>query len=169
MNVRGGHFLKSDINSIDAPFFSISREEAIAMDSQQKGMLECSYLALGNGNNSHPMDNALSNQTAAGIPIEKIAGSQTAVFTGSFCNDAKTNSVKDNEFLSPYAASATALCMLANRLSWWYNFKGPSMNIDTACSSGLVALHLACMSLHSGESSMASTHLIISDPFADNC
>ncbi|KAJ4303246.1 hypothetical protein N0V90_002139 [Kalmusia sp. IMI 367209] len=139
LNLRGGHFLKEDLASFDAPFFSISAAEASAMDPQQKGMLECSFHALEN----------------AGLPLQSVSGSKTGVFTGSFSDDHKIISVRDMETSSPYVASATSFSMLANRLSWWYNFKGPSMNIDTACSSGLVALHLACQSLRNGESSMA--------------
>ncbi|KAI0910920.1 ketoacyl-synt-domain-containing protein [Ustulina deusta] len=82
-------------------------------------------------------------------------GSNTAVFTSSFGDDHRILSLKDPECMSRYAGSGTAPSMLANRLSLWYKLKGPSLSIDTACSSGLVALHLACQSLRVGESSMA--------------
>ena len=48
--------------------------------------------------------------------------------------------------------------MLANRLSWFFNFKGTSMNLDSACSSSLIALHLACQDLHAGGSEMVQYH-----------
>jgi len=55
-----------------------------------------------------------------------------------------------------YKATGTALAMVANRLSWYYDFTGPSIALDTACSSSLNALHLACQSLRCGESTMVS-------------
>ncbi|KAL8726146.1 MAG: hypothetical protein Q9166_006903 [cf. Caloplaca sp. 2 TL-2023] len=61
---------------------------------------------------------------------------------------------RDPEFQSKYQASGTGSAMLANRLSWFYDFKGPSITLDTACSSSLNALHLACSSVRSCESSM---------------
>ncbi|KAH9986045.1 hypothetical protein F4779DRAFT_611951 [Xylariaceae sp. FL0662B] len=139
INFRGAHFLNGPLGAFDAPFFSISSTEAAAMDPQQRGLLETSYHAL----------------ETAGIPIEDFSGSDTAVFASSFGDDHRTLSLKDPENMSRYAGSGTAPSMLANRLSWWYNLKGPSLNIDTACSSSLNALHLACHSLYSRECSMA--------------
>ncbi|CAG9990817.1 unnamed protein product [Clonostachys byssicola] len=139
LRLRKAHFLKEDIGAFDAPFFSVSPAEAAAMDPQQRGLLETCYHALED----------------AGIPIESVSGTDTAVFTGSFGDDHKIISLKDAERLSPHAGSSTTFSMLANRLSWWFNLKGPSMNIDTACSSSLVGLHLACQSLRLRESSMA--------------
>jgi len=57
-----------------------------------------------------------------------------------------------------YKAPGTAVSMLANRLSWFYDLRGPSVSIDTACSSSLVAFHLAFQSLRLGESEMVSRH-----------
>ena len=53
-----------------------------------------------------------------------------------------------------YKATGTALSMLANQLSWFFDFKGASIALDSACSSSLNALHLACQSLRCGDSSM---------------
>ncbi|CAI6100676.1 unnamed protein product [Clonostachys chloroleuca] len=139
LRLRKAHFLKEDLGVFDAPFFSISPAEAAAMDPQQRGLLETCYHALED----------------AGIPIESVSGTDTAVFTGSFGDDHKIISLKDAERLSPHVGSSTTFSMLANRISWWFNLKGPSMNIDTACSSSLVGLHLACQSLCLRESSMA--------------
>ncbi|KAI9647506.1 hypothetical protein NHQ30_003891 [Ciborinia camelliae] len=135
----GAHFLKQNLAAFDAPFFSISPAEAASMDPQQRLMLEVSYSALEN----------------AGIPVESINKSKTAVFSASFCDDFRIMSLKDPEKLSKHTASGNTFSILANRISWAYNLKGPSMHIDTACSSSLVALHLACQSLRSKESSMA--------------
>ena len=92
----------------------------------------------------------------AGFPLEKVSGSNTAVYTGSFSDDFKTQTIEDLENLPKYAATGESLALLANRLSWFYNFTGPSMHIDTACSSSLVALDVACQGLRNEESSMVS-------------
>ena len=67
---------------------------------------------------------------------------------------------RDPEFPSKYQASGTGSAMLANRLSWFYDFQGPSITLDTACSSSLNALHLACSSLRNRESTMVEFCLI---------
>ncbi|KAF2822312.1 polyketide synthase-like protein [Ophiobolus disseminans] len=134
MKVKGGHFLKDDLAGFDAPFFSISPQEAECMDPQQRLLLESSYHALEN----------------AGIGLEKATGSNTSVHIGCFLLDYGLLLGRDTEISAKYKVTgAGALTILANRLSWFYDFKGPSMAIDTACSSSLVALHLACQELHS--------------------
>lgn len=60
----------------------------------------------------------------------------------------------DPEMHAVYKTTGTASAMLANRISWFYNLKGQSLCLDTACSSSLTALHLACQSIHCGESTM---------------
>ncbi|KAM7195035.1 ketoacyl-synt domain containing protein [Rhypophila sp. PSN 637] len=150
LHVRMAHFLKEDPGAFDAPFFSISPAEAAAMDPQHRCLLEASYHALEN----------------AGIPLEEVSGTDTAVFTGSFADDFRFLTLKDHENMSPYAGSSTSFSILANRLSWWFNFKGPSVHIDTACSSSLVALHLACQNLRSRDASMAlvgGSNVLLSD------
>ena len=92
----------------------------------------------------------------AGIPMEKAAGSNTAVYIGSFADDYKAMFHKDPENQAQYPASGVAPNMLANRISWFFNFSGPSLNMDTACSSSLVALHLACQGLRNEEFDMVS-------------
>ena len=66
---------------------------------------------------------------------------------------------------STYMATGLAPTLAANRISYFFDFKGPSVTLDTACSSSLIALHLACQSLRTGESSqaiVAGTHLVLS-------
>ncbi|KAF2807319.1 ketoacyl-synt-domain-containing protein [Mytilinidion resinicola] len=139
LNAQEGHFMNGDVGAFDAPFFSISPAEAAAMDPQQRGMLETSYHALEN----------------AGLPLKSVAGSKTGVYIGCFSDDHRILTLKDPERLSKYAGTGTEMSILANRLSWWFDFKGPSFNIDNACASGLTAFHLACQSLRNGETSMA--------------
>ncbi|TAQ90890.1 hypothetical protein B7494_g783 [Chlorociboria aeruginascens] len=135
---KGGHFLKSPIDVFDAPFFSITAAEAEGLDPQQRILLETTYRALEN----------------AGIPIDKIAGSKTSVHTGCFTNDYATILSRDPENGSKYTAIGTAAAMLANRISWFFDLVGPSVNLDSACSSSMMALDQACQGLWSGDTCM---------------
>lgn len=96
----------------------------------------------------------LTSVSIAGLPMEQVTGSKTSVFIGNFLQEYKTLLSRDPQMAQKYKATGTALSMLANRLSWFYNFTGPSISLDTACSSSLNALHLACQSLRCGESTM---------------
>ncbi|KAL8860211.1 MAG: hypothetical protein Q9178_003475 [Gyalolechia marmorata] len=136
---RGGHFLKEPLGKFDAPFFTITSSEANAMDPQQRLLLETAYRALEN----------------AGIPLEKAFGSNTSVHTGSFGDDYKLNLIKDPMTLPMYTATGVAPSMLAARLSWFFNFTGPCVNLDSACSSSMMAFDLACQGLRNGETDMA--------------
>ncbi|KAI1496239.1 lovastatin nonaketide synthase [Biscogniauxia marginata] len=137
--LRRGHFLKGDLRAFDAPFFSISPAEASCMDPQHRKILETGYHALED----------------AGIPIAKCAGSDTSVYTGCFTNDWISIIQQDYEADKRHAAMGIVPCLMANRLSWFFDFKGTSMNLDSACSSSLLALHLACQDLRARTSSMA--------------
>jgi acyl transferase domain-containing protein len=86
----------------------------------------------------------------AGISMETASGSSTAVFTGSFGLDWMIQLSRDPETPPKYAASGFGLSMLANRLSWFFNLCGPSIGVDSACSSTAMALDLACQSLRNG-------------------
>ena len=83
-------------------------------------------------------------------------GTKTSVYTGCFTDDYKISYVKDVEAGSRYAVSGISPSMLSGRLSWFFNFSGPSATIDTACSSSLVALDLGCQSLLARTSNMVS-------------
>lgn len=90
----------------------------------------------------------------AGLPIEKVFGSATSVYTGCFTNDWQQLSLKDSEICTSHTALGIEASMNANRISWFFNFKGTSFNVDSACSSSLVALDLACKSLIAGDTEM---------------
>jgi acyl transferase domain-containing protein len=62
----------------------------------------------------------------------------------------------DTETTLKYRPTGTTNALLSNRVSWFFDFKAPSLTLDTACSSSMVALHLACQSLRWGESDMVS-------------
>ncbi|KAH6680488.1 hypothetical protein B0J14DRAFT_683803, partial [Halenospora varia] len=136
---KGGHFLKGDIAAWDAPFFSITSHEAAAMDPQQRILLEVSYEAFEN----------------AGIPMESLPGSSTGVYCGSFVKDYEQIVLRDADDSPQYAATGNGIAIMSNRISWFYDLKGPSMTLDTGCSASLVGIHLACQSLRTGEATMA--------------
>jgi len=141
LNTRSAHFMKTDLAAFDAPFFSIPKAEAESLDPQQRGLLECTHHAFEN----------------AGIPLQMVNGSKTGVYVGSFAREYDTLFSRDPDLQPKYQASGTGQAMMSNRLSWFYDLRGPSMTIDTACSSSLNALHVACQSLRAKESTMVST------------
>lgn len=93
----------------------------------------------------------------AGVSLEQAAGSKTSVHIGSFNNDYSLLLQKDLTTPKRYFATGTEAGMLANRLSWFFDLKGPSMQVDTACSSSLNALHLACQNMRGGGADMVRT------------
>ncbi|RDA83760.1 hypothetical protein CP532_5000 [Ophiocordyceps camponoti-leonardi (nom. inval.)] len=156
ISFRGAHFLKGDIAAFDSPvsslvthytltfhlhakFFSIAAEDAKAIDPQQRMLLEVSYEALEN----------------AGFRKEDLDGSDTAVYVGSFVKDYEQICLRDPDWQPRYAATGNGIAIMANRISHFFNFHGPSMTIDTGCSGSLVSVHLAVQSLQSHESSLA--------------
>ncbi|GAB1319702.1 hypothetical protein MFIFM68171_09912 [Madurella fahalii] len=135
-NIRAAHFLEEDISAFDASFFSISPAEASGMDPQQRMMMESAYEAVEN----------------AGIPMEKLAGSNTSCYVGCFSRDYNEMLTHDPETSPVYVSTGNGAAILSNRVSYFFDLKGPSLTVDTACSSSLVAFHLACQSLRTGES-----------------
>ena len=136
---QGAHFLKQDVSTFDANFFSLPKSDVEAMDPQQRIMVEVAYEAL----------------EKAGLPLEKIAGTQTGVFMGHFTSDYKEMIYRDPDNAPAYSITGACKTSLANRISWLWDLRGPSFTMDTACSSSLVALHLACQSLRTGDSDIA--------------
>ena len=100
----------------------------------------------------------------AGIPVHTIASKRVGVFVGLASTD-YAQLAADESTSSTYSATGLAPTLASNRLSYFFDFRGPSMTIDTACSSSLTALHLACQSLRTGESEQAvvgGCHLVLS-------
>jgi acyl transferase domain-containing protein/NADPH:quinone reductase-like Zn-dependent oxidoreductase/SAM-dependent methyltransferase/aryl carrier-like protein len=139
-NARWGGFI-DDIDRFDAGFFGISPREASRMDPQQRLLLEVTASALEDG----------------GLPMERISGTRTSVFIGISSFDYAGIQQGRGQLKSIDAHSNTggALSIAANRISYFFDFLGPSLALDTACSSSLLAVHLACQSLWRRESSMA--------------
>ncbi|HJO92245.1 MAG TPA: SDR family NAD(P)-dependent oxidoreductase [Victivallales bacterium] len=140
--MRKGGFL-SDIDQFDPSFFGISPREADYMDPQQRLLLEVTWEAL---------------EDAGEVP-EQLSGNNIGVFVGIFMHDYENIHAQNSEVrqCGPHTATGISTTLAANRISHIYNFTGPSMVIDTACSSSMVALDLACKSLLSGQSDIALT------------
>lgn len=90
--------------------------------------------------------------------MERVAGSRTGVYVGCMTSDYEDMSTHDIYDLAHNAAAGVSEAMTANRVSWFFDFRGPSLTVDTACSSSLYALHLACQSLQLGETDMVCRH-----------
>jgi acyl transferase domain-containing protein/SAM-dependent methyltransferase/acyl carrier protein len=137
---RHGGFLDG-IDRFDAEFFGISPREAASMDPQQRLLLEVAWEALED----------------AAIAPAALAGSRTGVFAGVSFNDYAQlrEQAADPARLDAYAGTGKVASIVANRLSYCLDLRGPSVALDTGCSSSLVAVHLACQSLRAGESSLA--------------
>ncbi len=140
ISVRRGGFIK-DIDKFDASFFGISPLEASRMDPQQRMLLELSYEAVEN----------------AGMTFTDLDGARASVFIGISSHDYGDiqNSPVEQVNIGAHTNLGSALCISANRISYFYNLKGPSMALDTACSSSLNAVHLACRSIWEGDAELA--------------
>ncbi|WP_455432703.1 non-ribosomal peptide synthetase/type I polyketide synthase [Streptosporangium soli] len=136
---RGGYI--DGFDEFDPAFFGISPREADHMDPQQRKLLEVAWEALEDG----------------GQKPAELAGRDVGVFVGAFTLDYKILQFADLGFdtLAAHTATGTMMTMVSNRISYCFDFRGPSLSIDTACSSSLVAVHLACQSLRRGETSLA--------------
>ena len=128
-----------DISTFDAGFFGISPREAALMDPQQRLLLEMSWEALEN----------------AGIKPSTLGGSRCGVFIGMASTDYAHRLADDFAAIDTLTATGTTASIAANRISYVLDLCGPSMVIDTACSSSMVAFHQACRSILSGESTQA--------------
>ena len=138
-NVKHAYLLNEDLSAFDAEFFGIKSVEAKAMDPQQRVLMETAYEGL----------------EAAGMTISDLKGSDTAVYVGVMFNDYGTMLLRDLQDVPTYYATGTGQSILSNRVSYFFDWHGPSVTIDTACSSSLVALHMAVQALRAGDSRMA--------------
>lgn len=92
--------------------------------------------------------------------MEKAIGSKTAVIASGFNHDHMTIMDTDLETTMKHKPTGSQQSIISNRVSWFYDFGGPSITIDTACSSGVVSVHLAAQSLKSGDSEMVGDHIV---------
>ncbi|WPQ61784.1 SDR family NAD(P)-dependent oxidoreductase [Chitinophaga sancti] len=138
-NSKWGGFI-DDVDRFDPGFFGLSGKEVEAMDPQQRIMLELSWACFED----------------AGINVARHSGAKIGIYTGVFNFDYKEIQEKgNNNSIEAHHSTGTAAAIIPNRLSYYYNFSGPSVPVDTACSSSLHAIHLAIQSLQQGECTMA--------------
>jgi thioester reductase-like protein len=138
--VKKGGFLE-DIDMFDPGFFGISPKEAAFMDPQQRITLEIVWEALEDG----------------GLPPANLRGSKTGVYVGVFAHDYMSMHLKESEQnnVGVHSGVGASPSIVANRVSYVFDFKGPSIVIDTACSSSLTAIHYACRDLWNKEIELA--------------
>ncbi|PYV42062.1 MAG: polyketide synthase, partial [Acidobacteria bacterium] len=134
---KWGSFI-DDVDKFDAGFFNISPREADWMDPQLRLLLQSIY-ATGED---------------AGY-INQLRGTNTGVFVGVCFHDYEDKMAELGLPVDPYMGTGNANTVVANRVSFVFDFTGPSMAVDTACSSSLFALHSACQALRNKECDMA--------------
>ncbi|MGE0863956.1 MAG: SDR family NAD(P)-dependent oxidoreductase [Vicinamibacterales bacterium] len=128
-----------DLFRFDAEFFGISAAEAQSLDPQQRLLLETAWHALED----------------AGIVPQSLAGSDTGVFVGVSAVDYAAHVYGAPGGPDRFAATGTSAAIIANRLSYFLDARGPSVTVDTACSASLVAVHQASQALMAGDCSLA--------------
>ncbi|MCG3178713.1 MAG: L-threonine 3-dehydrogenase [Phycisphaerae bacterium] len=155
---RNGGFVEN-VDRFDAAFFGISAREAERMDPQQRLLLEVCWEAMED----------------AGLPVDRRRRSAVGVFAGvSNVDYAKTQAtMAESDLIDAHSGTGTATSIVANRVSHALNLGGPSVAVDTACSSALVAADLACRSLRDGRCDAAlagGVNLILSpEPYIGFC
>ncbi|GAB1211417.1 hypothetical protein ATERTT37_000531 [Aspergillus terreus] len=138
-NARQGYFLSDKVKAFDAPFFNISATEALALDPQQRMLLEVVYESL----------------ETAGLRLDALRGSSTGVYCGVMNSD--WEGIFSVSCAAPqYGSVGVARNNLANRISYFFDWQGPSMSIDTACSASMVALYEAVSALTRRDCNLAA-------------
>jgi acyl transferase domain-containing protein len=118
-NTKSGYFMSQDVTDFDSRFFGFAHNEADATDPQQRILLETTFEALEN----------------AGIPMESVKGSDTAVYAALFARDYDRIGYKNLDGLSAFHTPGAGEAIIANRVSHFFDLRGISMTIDTGCVS----------------------------------
>lgn len=138
-----GSFLTQPIDEFEPLFFGMSPKEAVQCDPQQRVLLEVAWEAMEEG----------------GLVPAQYAGKKVGVFVGIFATDwlimQSSPYASEGNAETNFLATTASTTMISARLSYFFDFCGPSLALDTACSSSLTATHLACQSLRDGDSDMA--------------
>ncbi len=135
---KWGAFL-DDVTGFDPEFFGINEREATAIDPQHRMLLETSWEAI-----EH-----------AGLTPATVAGSLTGVFVGLTHVDYQLVTADSHVMEGPYGFQGNAFSLASGRIAYTLGVRGPAVTVDSACSSGLFAVHVACRSLNDGESDLA--------------
>ncbi|AHH14971.1 polyketide synthase [Nocardia nova SH22a] len=146
-NTLGGYLDQDVVKGFDAEFFAMSPVEVERVDPQQRLMMELTWEAL-----EH-----------ARIPANTLKGEAVGVFIGTSTNDFQLIAALGLGKSDPdapasadaYALTGASTSIVANRVSYFYDFRGPSVAIDTACSATMVAVHDAVRALRNGEADLA--------------
>lgn len=109
MSTMGGYFLQEDVRQFENTFFGVNNMEATYMDPQQRKLLEVVYECF----------------ESSGTPLEAVAGSNVGVYVGNFTVDFQTMQTRDPDYLHRYSATGSGTAILANRLSYIFDLKGP--------------------------------------------
>ncbi|WP_431955227.1 polyketide synthase Pks13 [Nocardia lijiangensis] len=147
-NTLGGYLDQEVVKGFDAEFFAMSPIEVERVDPQQRLMMELTWEAL-----EH-----------ARIPASELRGESVGVFIGSSANDFQLiaalglSGEQDPNLPATaqgYAIMGSVSSIIPNRVSYFFDFRGPSVSVDTACSSTIVAVHQAVRALRDGEADLA--------------
>jgi polyketide synthase 13 len=146
-NTRGGYLDQDVVTGFDAEFFAMSPVEVERIDPQQRLIMELTWEAL-----EH-----------ARIPASDLRGESVGVYIGTSTTDFQLVAAMSLGETDPnvpasaegYKITGSASSIIANRVSYFYDFRGPSVAVDTACSSTLVAVHQAVQALRAGDADVA--------------
>ncbi|KAK3687394.1 KR domain-containing protein [Podospora appendiculata] len=144
IKTQHGYFLTEDLGTLDASFFSMTKSDLEKTDPQQRKILEVTRECL---------------ESAGEVDYR---GKAIGCYVGTFGEDWLHSQSKENQFTGTFSGSVDLL--IANRVSYEFDFLGPSLVIKTGCSASLVSLHEACRALQNGDCSaaiVAGTSLIM--------
>ncbi|KAK3290831.1 putative polyketide synthase [Chaetomium fimeti] len=132
---EGAHFVPEDIYAFDAAFFNMRAEEAKNADPQHRMLLECALEAVDDSGHS----------------LTDLAGKKIGVFVGAGQHEYSERLCEDHFAAKTFTATGLAPCMLANRISYFFDVSGPSVVLDAACASSVYAAHQAVSAVRNGE------------------
>ncbi|KAK2877267.1 Type I Iterative PKS [Arthroderma sp. PD_2] len=135
MRYTESYCIDNDLEAFDNGFFEVTVADVQTLDPQQRQLLECCYEALESG----------------GVTLDQVANTMTGVYVGNFASDYESLAFKEPEKIEGMQVLGMGRTTVSNRVSYLYNLNGPSVTMDTACSSTMYALHFAVQALRNGE------------------